>query len=305
MTEQPPKLPRKPFGYDPTVVDQLMADRDSMLAVAERRVREAEGKAARLEEQLAVKEHALKDARDKQSAAPPVEPSPQRERLPEEPPLTSRFMTEELSKIIEAAEESTSQILERARASTRDQIVEAHRLWEEVQAEVTRLTTWREGAASVVGSVQTAVEKARAEIEGLPDRIQNALAPAVEAMVRVDAGMARFAAAATFPGLMNPAGPDQARARVEATDASPASPQPNWSPVPSTPAMPATAAMFDTSASVLADLNDADWPSLEGSSFLDGEEDLASQAGEELREFAEGPEEASKDIADGSQIWGA
>src|SRR6266508_4332382 len=297
MTEQPPKLPRKPFGYDPTVVDQLMSDRDSMLAVAERRVREAEGKAARLEE------HALKDVRDKQSAAPPpAEPSPQWEHLPEEPPLTSRFMTEELSKIIEAAEESTSQILERARASTRDQIGEAHRLWEEVQAEVSRLTTWREGAASVVRSVQTAVEKARAEIEGLPDRIQNALAPAVEAMVKVDAGMAKFAAAATFPGLMNPAGLDQVRARVEATDASPVSPPPSWSPEPPTPATPAT---FDTSASVLADLSDADWPSLEGSSIWGGEEDLASQAEEELREFAGGPEEASKDIADGSQLWGA
>src|SRR2546422_7049478 len=35
MTEQPRKLPRKPFGYDPTVVDQLMADRDQMLSVAE------------------------------------------------------------------------------------------------------------------------------------------------------------------------------------------------------------------------------------------------------------------------------
>src|SRR5207249_979333 len=111
----------------------------------------------------------------------------------------SRFMTEELSKIIEAAEESTSQILERARASTREQIVEAHRLWEQVQAEVARLATWRDGAASVVRSVQSAVEKARGEIEGLPDRIQSALAPAVEAMEKVDAGMAKFAMAATFP----------------------------------------------------------------------------------------------------------
>lgn len=299
MTEQPPKLPRKPFGYDPTVVDQLMADRDSMLAVAERRVREAEGKAARLEEQLAAKEVALKDARDHQSAPPPpVEPA-QRERLPEEPPLTSRFMTEELSKIIEAAEESTSQILERARASTREQIVEAHRLWEEVQAEVLRFTTWREEAASVVSSVQTAVEKARAEIEGLPDRIQNALAPAVEAMVKVDAGMARFAAAATIPGLVNPAGLEQAKARVEGTGAAP--PPPSWSAMPATPAMPA----FDTSASALSDLSDSDWPSLESTSFLDGEEDLASQAGEELREFAGGAEEASKDVTDGSQLWGA
>src|SRR5207244_2749634 len=265
-----------------------MADRDSMLAVAERRVREAEGKSARLEEQLAAKELALKDAREQQLAAPPAELSPQREPVLEEPPLTSRFMTEELSKLIEAAEESTSQILERARARTRNQIVEAHRLWEEVQAEVARLTTWREGAGSVVRGVQTAVEKARAEIEGLPDRIQNALAPAVEAMVKVDAGMARFAAAATFPALMNPAGLDQARARMEATDAPAASPQPSWSPVPSTPApptmpaVPATPAMFDTSASVLADLSDADWPSLEGSSFLDGEDDIASQAEEEL-----------------------
>ena len=37
MTDQPPKLPRKPFGYDPMVVDQMLADRDSMLALAERR----------------------------------------------------------------------------------------------------------------------------------------------------------------------------------------------------------------------------------------------------------------------------
>ena len=63
--------------------------------------------------------------------------------------------------------------------------------------------------------------------------------------------------------------------------------------------------MFDTSASALSDLNDADWPSLEGSSFLDGEEDVASEAGEELREFAAGSEEGRKDASDGSQLWGA
>jgi hypothetical protein len=319
MTEQPPKLPRKPFGYDPTVVDQLMADRDQMLSVAERRVREAEGKAARLEEQLAAKELALKDVKEKLSAPPPPpEPDrePQWERQQDDPPLTSRFMTEELGKIIEAAEESTSQILERARASTREQIVEAHRLWQEVQAEVARITTWREGAASVVRSVQSAVEKARVEIDGLPDRIQNALSPAVEAMVKVDAGMARFAAATTIPALANIAGLEEARARVAASAGATAStptPAPTPTPVPAgvpSPAPSATSwpsmpAMFDTSASALSDLNDADWPSLEGSSFLDGEEDVASEAGEELREFAAGSEETGKDASDGSQLWGA
>src|SRR3989442_9114617 len=267
MTEQPPKLPRKPFGYDPTVVDQLMADRDQMLSVAERRVREAEGKAARLEEQLAAKELALKDVKEKLSASPPP-PEPEREphweRLQDDPPLTSRFMTEELGKIIEAAEESTSQILERARASTREQIVEAHRLWQEVQAEVARITTWREGAESVVRSVQSPVEKARVGIDGLPHPIQSALSPPVEAMVKVDAGMSRFAAATTIPALANIAGLDEARARVAAsagtagsasTPVSAPAPGPAPAPVPppapsSWPSMPG---MFDTSASALSD----------------------------------------------------
>jgi hypothetical protein len=297
MTEQSPKLPRKPFGYDPTVVDQMMADRDQMLAVAERRVREAEGKAARLEEQLAVKELTLRDLKEKASAAPPPqEPKPEPERRPEEQPLTSRFMTDELAKIMEAAQESTSQILERARASTREQIAEAHRLWEDVQAEVVRFETWREGAASVVRSVQGAVEKARAEIEGLPDRIQGALAPAVDAMVKVDAGMARFAAASSLPSLRNPAGLEAAKARADAAAATSAASPPSWSNVP---------AAFDTSASALSDLSDSDWPSLQGASFLEGEDDVAEEAGEELREFAGGPENANHDVSDGSQLWGA
>jgi len=316
MSEQPPKLPRKPFGYDPAVVDQLMADRDSMLAVAERRVREAEGKAARLEEQVAAKEHALRDARERQPNLPATPPTPQpgAGRSPEDPPLTSRFMTEELSKIIEAAEVSTSQILERARASTRDQIVEAHRLWDQVQAEMARLASWREGAGSVVRSVQQAVEKARAEIEGLPDRIQHALGPAVEAMERVDAGMAKFAMAATFPALATPEGLQDARDRVQASTPetpprtwsappAPPPPAPAQAPAPSPSGAQAMQPLFDTSASALSDLSDADWPSLEGSSFLEGEDDLATQAGEELREFAGAPDE-TKDSSDGSQLWG-
>src|SRR5207253_372417 len=108
---------------------------------------------------------------------------------------TPQFMTEELAKIIVAAEESTSQILARARLSTRDHILEADRLWREVQTEVVRFAAWREQAESALGTVQSAIDHARAEIETVPDRVQNALAPAVEAMVRVDAQMAGFSSA--------------------------------------------------------------------------------------------------------------
>src|SRR2546425_9840644 len=193
MTDQPPKLPRKPFGYDPMVVAQMLADRDSMLALAERRVREAEGKAARLEEQVASREAAIAELNEKANAAraegEPV-PQPQPEPEPEEEPLTPQFMSEELAKIIMAAEESTSQILARARLSTRDHILEADRLWREVQAEVVRFAAWREQAGSALSTVQSAIDPARAQIQTVPDQVQNALAPAVEAMGRVGATLA-------------------------------------------------------------------------------------------------------------------
>src|SRR5437773_1215131 len=120
MSEQAPKLPRKPFGYDTMAVDRMLSERDSMLGLADRRVREAEARAAQLEEQLRVREHAVEELRAKLAAIPPPEPvnveEPQPEPEPE--PLSPKFMTEELSKIVLAAEASTSQILERAWTST-------------------------------------------------------------------------------------------------------------------------------------------------------------------------------------------
>src|SRR3989442_13381387 len=151
----------------------------------------------------------MDELKEKESAAtaegePVTQPQPEPE--PEEEPLTPQFMSEELAKIIMAAEESTSQILARARLSTRDHILEADRLWREVQAEVVRFAAWREQAGSALSTVQSAIDQARDQIETVPDKVQNALAPAVEAMVRVDAHMAGFSAAATLPLLSAPSG---------------------------------------------------------------------------------------------------
>lgn len=212
-----PKLPRKPLGYDPAAVDRLISERDSMLGLAEHRIRQAEARLAELEEQLKTRDQLLieiqaeVDARDlAASRAEAEEPPPPAE---EPPPLTPRFMTEELSKIVVAAEESTNQIIERAWAATRDQVVEADRLWKEVQDEAVRFATWREEAASIVRTVKRSIESAREMIERVPQRVQEALAPAVDAMVEVDAGMARFAEASTMPLLVAPAGLDSARQR--------------------------------------------------------------------------------------------
>ena len=207
MNEQAPKLPRKPFGYDPVAVERMLSERDAMLGIAERRMREAEARALRSEELLKAQEVALSELRDQASAVP--------DRPDEPPALSPRFMTEELSKIVMAAEETTSQILERTRVSTRDQIMEADRLWREVQGEVARLSTWRQEADEVVRTLQTSIDRARTSIESLSERIRDAMAPAVEAMIRVDEGLHRFSSAAALPLLLAPSGLDEARGQME------------------------------------------------------------------------------------------
>lgn len=206
MTEQASKLPRKPFGYDPTVVDQMLSDRDSMLGLAERRVRDAEAKAANLEEQLRAHQEAVAELTERLAAAEsvPLPPALEPEAAPreEERPLTPQFVTDEISKVIAAAEETTSQILERAWVATRDQVLEADHLWREVQAEVVRFAEWRDEAEAVVHGVQAAMDEARKRIEAVPLRIQEALAPVVESMVSVDAGVGKFAVASSLPLLL-------------------------------------------------------------------------------------------------------
>jgi cell division septum initiation protein DivIVA len=218
MTEQLSKLPRKPFGYDPTVVDQMLSDRDAMLSLAERRVRDAEAKVAELKQELQAQQQAVAALNQRVVAAEAVPPplAPEPEPAPkEDEPLTPQFVTDEISKVIAAAEESTSQILERAWVATRDQVLEADRLWREVQAEVVRFAAWRDEAEAVARGVKEAMDEARQRIESVPQRIQEALAPVVESMVSVDAGVGKFTAASTVPLLLTPSGLEAARARAE------------------------------------------------------------------------------------------
>jgi cell division septum initiation protein DivIVA len=220
MTEQLSKLPRKPFGYDPTVVDQMLSDRDAMLSLAERRVRDAEAKASQLEQQLQAQQQAVAALNERVIAAeavpPPLPPAPEPELAPKgDEPLTPQFVTDEISKVIAAAEESTSQILERAWVATRDQVLEADRLWREVQAEVVRFAAWRDEAEAVARGVKEAMDEARQRIESVPQRIQEALAPVVESMVSVDAGVGKFTTASTIPLLLTPSGLEAARGRAE------------------------------------------------------------------------------------------
>jgi hypothetical protein len=326
MTEQASKLPRKPFGYDPTVVDQMLSDRDAMLSLAERRVREAEAKSAQLEQEIRAQRQAVAELSERLAAVEAAPPPPaveapavhEPETAPrEEEPLTPQFVTDEISKVIAAAEESTSQILERAWVATRDQVLEADRLWREVQAEVVRLAAWRDEAEAVARGVKEAMDEARRRVEAVPHRIQEALAPVVESMVSVDAGVGKFTAASSLPLLLTPSGLEAARARAEVMGhGEEMGPNPSAAYESDTgeiwPKQPGT----DSEWSGMTELDEPDWarppepaPAQEAEHAYGGEADetetAMDEASQQLREFLGIPAEPTGEEYQTGHPWGA
>jgi hypothetical protein len=120
--------------------------------------------------------------------------------------ITNRFLTEELSGILVAAEESAARIVERARATTQRQIARSNRVWREVQAEVSRFASWRQEVEPAIRNVQSKVEGVRLEIEEVPERIRQALAPMADSISSIDADLAELAAASNPPLLLTPGG---------------------------------------------------------------------------------------------------
>jgi predicted nucleic acid-binding Zn-ribbon protein len=137
----------------------------------------------------------------------PYEPPAEPQRPPastESAEITSRFVTEEIAGVLSAAEESASRILERARVQSEQQVTKSSRLWEEVRAEVSRMATWREGIEPVIQTVLTKVEGIRSQIEDVPERIREALAPMADSISGIDSDLAELAEACSPPLLLAP-----------------------------------------------------------------------------------------------------
>lgn len=117
---------------------------------------------------------------------------------------TSRFVTEEIAGVLNAAEESAARILERARVQSEQQIIKSSRLWEEVRAEVARLASWRQGIEPVIQTVMTKVDGIRTQIEDVPERIREALAPMADSISGIDGDLAELAEACSPPLLLAP-----------------------------------------------------------------------------------------------------
>jgi hypothetical protein len=122
--------------------------------------------------------------------------------------ITNRFLTEELKGILSAAEESAARILERARVTSEQQIAQSNRLWREVQAELARFAAWRDQVEPIIRSVHAKVEGVRGQIEEVPEKIRQALAPMADSISMIDSDLAELASASTPPLLLTPSGLD-------------------------------------------------------------------------------------------------
>ena len=122
------------------------------------------------------------------------------------PDRLAEMLNEELAQVLASARESAQRIVDRAEESGRGREALADEAWREVQAEVERFTSWWERVEPVIREVQKRIEEARHRVDEVADRIRQALAPTLQAMIDVDTDLGRLQDSATPPQIKPPSG---------------------------------------------------------------------------------------------------
>ena len=210
-------LGRSLFGYKRSSVDALLMERTALLVNAERRAMAAEAELAAKDAELADRDTQIgsltTSAGQLQAEMATLrallqETEAKREQAEHDASqsLTPAFLAEELSTLLASAEESARRIIQRARNSTESQIVEADRMWKEVQAQMARFAAWREQFEPAAAEAGARLEDVRQRIEEVPDLIRNALLPLADSVSSLDRDLRSVIAAATPPLLVTPSG---------------------------------------------------------------------------------------------------
>jgi hypothetical protein len=116
------------------------------------------------------------------------------------------MLNEELAQVLATAKESAQRIVDRAEESGRGREARAEEVWREIQAEVDRYTSWWERVEPVIREVQKRIEEARHRADEVADRIRQALAPTLQAMIDVDTDLGRLQDSASPPQIKPPSG---------------------------------------------------------------------------------------------------
>jgi TolA-binding protein len=91
--------------------------------------------------------------------------------------VSARSVAEHLSSLLLSADSTARRIVEEAEARARQQVASLEQRIREIEGEAVRLEGWRRQTEQMIQSLAMAVEGFRRDMEGVPDRITEALTP--------------------------------------------------------------------------------------------------------------------------------
>ena len=98
-------------------------------------------------------------------------------------------VSEEIGRVLRAAEDSAAHIVEQARATMARQAAESDRQWRELQASLARFAGWRDRVEPQLADLQGRMDELRGRITEIPDRVRAAFAPLAEASSATEAAL--------------------------------------------------------------------------------------------------------------------
>jgi hypothetical protein len=90
---------------------------------------------------------------------------------------SARSVAEHVSSLLLSADQTARRIVEEAEAKSRDQLAEIDRRVRWMEAETARLASWSRQTEEMIQALGSAVEGFRNDVEGVPQRISEALSP--------------------------------------------------------------------------------------------------------------------------------
>ena len=148
-------------------VEELEAE---LLSATERLEAELVSTRERLEEELRWTSEELDTARAAAASAPPA------------PAEAGPTAAEELSSVVEAAEQALGRVLDSARVRAEAELREAERARREIREDVERLAAWRERLAPLVRAVRTSIDETQLRAVKVGDGVRDAVDPVTEAL---------------------------------------------------------------------------------------------------------------------------
>jgi chromosome segregation ATPase len=183
----------------------LLADRERQvterMAALDRRMQDVGEQLSSRDEELAARDQHILELRaqidhlvQRKVEAPP---------RPDAPALSST-VSDEVERLLKAAEDSATRIEEQARAASARTAAEAERRWRELQTSLARFVGWRDRVEPQLAGLHARMHEVRSRIGEIPDRVRAAFAPLAEASAAAEAGLDALIGDLTPPLLSAP-----------------------------------------------------------------------------------------------------